>query len=284
MVEVPNIVKAVADNDELKSKISKIIDDPNVNATNNVGVQRHLHSKNKVNLNSQMGDSNLRGNLSKKFKPSKSKLQQGTPEKSEIAKMFEKIRLKKEQKMIQDSQDIRQNNLISQRFDILPDDSAKNNGQNSPILTQKIRSKQKFAALRSIFEAGGSDGVRLKMDRCTDEIEVKNYNNISTPKKSPNRSGFGDFGDKVGDDFELKSIQKRSSNPSKTPIKLSVISTQKCIVGLQNPKKMSCPNADKKQKKTSSGRKIRRKKEEKDEQSSLTPITRYLERKNWLQR
>lgn len=80
-VEVPNIVKAVADNDELKSKISKIIDDPNVNEANNVGVQRHLHSKNKVNLNSQMGDLKLRGNLSKKFKPSKSKLQQGTPEK-----------------------------------------------------------------------------------------------------------------------------------------------------------------------------------------------------------
>lgn len=189
--------------------------------------------------------------------------------------MFEKIRLKKEQKMIQDSQDIRQNNLISQRFDILPDDSAKKSGQNSPVLTPKIRSKLKFAALRSIFEARGSDGVRLKMDRCTDEIEVKNYNNISTPKKSPNSSGFGDFEDKVGDDFGLKSIQKQSSNPSKTP----VISTQKCKVGLENPKKMSSPNADKKQRKTSIGRKIRRKKEEKDEQSSLTPITRYLERK-----
>ena len=48
----------------------------------------------------------LRGSLSKKLKSKRPKLNPGTPEKSEIFRLYEKLRQKRDQKVREETQDI----------------------------------------------------------------------------------------------------------------------------------------------------------------------------------
>ena len=152
-----------------------------------------------------MGSDALRGSLSKKFQSQRYKLNQGTPEKSEIYLMFEKIKLKREQNMaIQPSNNGQVN---SKTFDSLkpiiiddieltssvPKNTKKNEDlpmKNSPILMknslilkpQKLN-KLNFDELRSIFDVGEASDEIKKSTGLTEKSQVKRNILRLSPKK-----------------------------------------------------------------------------------------------------
>ena len=168
-VEPVNIEHIVDDKVKIRSD-----SDPKCEKTElNFAKKRHLHSAKKTKVKSHdMGLDALRGSLSKKLKSNRVKLNQGTPEKSEIYLMFEKIKLKRDQKMAIQSPNNGQINskiidpdkpIIKDKIELsspVPENPQKIEEiedlptKKSPILQPKKLSKLKFDELRSIFDVG----------------------------------------------------------------------------------------------------------------------------------
>ena len=123
-------------------------------------IQSHLLSKHVEKTGLQIhNDKFLRGNLGRKLKTNGAKSTSNTPEKSEIAKMFEKIRLKNEKNRLLSGQKCNQNSSnLKGGQEIDPSENtidaslvnlSSKLGQ-SPSLKPKNLSK--FNAIRSVFE------------------------------------------------------------------------------------------------------------------------------------
>ena len=266
-------------------------------------VQRHLYTDFKSHGRKQHRESPiLRGNLSKKLKQHKTTLNPETPDKaskSEIFRMFEKIRYKREEKMSQELQDIGlTGDLINENLKIkkMPADSALKASKsptklndiiggklvtNSPKLKPKNRSK--FEELRSIFESRESSNPHEKNGKGIPKKQVFNENINALNKNSNNISNI--------ESIDVRNINLRPDkiSPSSTKIaskkstfmrvELSGVQNIESVVRRPDHRNIESPKLDFKQKNPSSSKKLRGKSKKLDELSSLTPITRFFEKK-----
>ena len=123
-------------------------------------IQSHLLSKHDDKIGSQVhNDKFLRGNLGRKLKTNRAKSTTNTPEKSEIAKMFEKIRLKNEtnrllsgQKCNQNSSNLKGGQEIDPSENEIDASLVKLSSKLGQSPSLKPKNLSRFNAIRSVFE------------------------------------------------------------------------------------------------------------------------------------
>ena len=239
------------------------------------------------------------------MKHCKPKLTPNTPEKSDILRMFEKIRSKKEQNMIWDSHNIRIDDAkitpkrdLASQSNVLPDDFARKSPavttkkleyrpflKDSPKLKPKNRSK--FEELRSIFEGGGSD------EREDNKVFIRNINvhqdtfqNISCNIGNNSYTSWKNIAvcpAKIVPKSANLNDKKRSENKDYCT-EVSWVEIVDSVVRLPYPEKSKSLKLDSKQSKPSSSRKSVGKRNKNENLSSQQLISRFLEKKteeNW---
>ena len=244
----------------------------------------------------------LRGNLGKKMKTKRTKSIHSTPEKSEIAKMFEKIRNKNEKKMDLEPIEVStgtsyltQAHNSESNFgppDLLSDGpklALKNQlnhlGQLEENPGPKLSNKSKFDAIRSIFENNSSvDYVMneaqkipkskslLSLDNYMSDLSAKNTDilaELSTKKSAKKWSIIGHNPTKIA------SKKYPISQPNSRLNAVSIASNSS-IVCQPNPKKNG-PNRDKKLSSTPGEKRKRSSLKSQAESNQIGSIRKFLE-------
>ena len=254
----------------------------------NLSKQRHLYSGKKIQRKTNNKEmTTFKGNLSRNLKP---KLTQNTPEKSEIARIFDKMRQKKDQ--INPTEHHNTSNKGINENEIFGMECNRSmKFENSPKLKPKNRTK--FEEIRSFFEGQIVEGDAQK-GACTKsgKIEVKKLNIIDDKKYSNIVSNIQEVDD---GDITIKSTEnidnsatilskKSSINPSlkssiERPFPPGDVMRVNNVVRLPNPRKGMSPKSDKKGSLPTSKRKKGRVLKKKEELGSQPTLSEFLERK-----
>ena len=263
--------------------------------------QCHLYVSNKNYIKSTVSDDVIyKGKLSTKMKPNKQKISPETPEKSEIFRMFEKLRKKKEQSVTQEPQvvslSIDEPKMKSQsKSDNLPGDSVKEHYrlssqcekgttfENSPKLKPKNRSK--FEEIRSFFEDKMPENNAIaahikhssnKDSKVTDQNRILNREFL---KKNPDINSR--------DNIEIINAKSEIKSPKKSPIEtpenreyfdeVSRVNNRiSSVVRSPVPRKSRSPQMDFKKEKTSQRKKLEGNIKKTDNLKSQPPISKFF--------
>ena len=279
----PNILPVAA---------TKRIVKPETSSTENCsGMESHLLSKKSLLTKSvEKGDMVLKGKLSTGMKIKRPKPIHGTPEKSEIQRMFEKIRVKNENRGFttpkKSDTSIKLDNYISPIHEILKPKYVRfsSPGKQSPKNTSisKLK-KSEFDALRSIFEAGRSAKcMENEVRNINKNIDLKVRKDFSINASIKTSNNVIDSKATMGDNPTFQSDKISSKKTICSPIMVSRNVDKKLesktVVCLPDQRNCS-PKSDSKPKSTS--KKLRNKMMNKssDESSKVMSIKDFLERK-----
>ena len=292
-----------------KPLVSPITENPNKSASkceitsSKNASQCHLYVYNKNNVKSNVCDDDiLKKKLGTKMKPKKQKTAPETPEKSEIFRMFEKLKKKKEQSVTQEPQIVSHNVEKSQsrlqpKPDSLPDDSVKITSikwsqcergtkfENSPKLKPKNRFK--FEEIRLFFEVkipeNTSNATSITQLQHKD-TKVKNLSKISNMKYLEKNRDIDNIGrdniDIIKAQFDINPIKK---SPLETPKKSGftdevsrVDNKVSRVVRSPVPRNRYSPQSDSKKKKTPQRKKNEEKFRKTDNLKSQPPISKFF--------
>ena len=248
-------------------------------------IQSHLLSKHVEKTGSQVhNDKFLRGNLGRKLKTNRGKSTSNTPEKSEIAKMFEKIRLKNEKNRLLSGQKCNQNSSnLKGGQEIDPSENtidaslvnlSSKLGQ-SPSLKPKNLSK--FNAIRSVFE-NSDRPVNIENNIGLKEVEKRT---LKIPKTSisPDLDSVEKNGDLGGLNLENGRIKSATSLANLGRHNSVKIASNSSVVCAPNPKNIS-PKRDKNNSLKSSVNEKKMKSKRRNELGQVGTIRKFLESKS----